>query len=152
MQVEVKTFEELGVEELYKLLQLRSEIFVVEQECLFLDLDDKDQSALHVLGWEGQELAGYARIFGPGDSFKEASIGRVAVRERFRGAGLGMQVMKESIRAAKRRFGPINIALSAQKYLRQFYTDLGFTAEGKEYTEDGIPHIRMVLYGETRDQ
>ena len=99
MQVEVKTFEELGVEELYKLLQLRSEIFVVEQECLFLDLDDKDQSALHVLGWEGQELAAYARIFGPGDSFKEASIGRVAVHPDFRGKGLGAAIMKATMAA-----------------------------------------------------
>ena len=151
MQVEVKTFKELGLEELYKLLQLRSEIFVVEQECVFLDLDDKDQSALHVLGWKGSELAAYARIFGPGDYFREASIGRVAVCEEFRGTGLGIQVMKESIKAVKQRFGPVNIALSAQKYLEQFYKDLGFLTEGKEYLEDGIPHIRMVLYGETRD-
>lgn len=151
MQVEVKTFEQLGAEELYKLLQLRSEIFVVEQECVFLDLDDKDQAALHVLGWEGSVLAAYARIFGPGDYFKEASIGRVAVREGFRGTGLGIHIMKECIQAVKHRFGHVNIALSAQKYLQQFYTDLGFLTEGKEYLEDGIPHIRMVLYGEASD-
>ena len=148
MKVSVKTFEELGLQELYKLLQLRSEIFVVEQECLFLDLDDIDQSALHVLGWEGSELAAYARIFGPGEYFKEVSIGRVAVRERFRGMGLGIQVMKESLKAAKHQFGPVNIALSAQKYLKHFYTELGFLTEGEEYLEDGIPHIRMVLYVE----
>ena len=145
MQVTVKTFQELTLEELYDLLQLRSEIFVVEQDCVFLDPDDKDQKALHVLGWEGSELAAYARVFGPGDYFTEASIGRVAVRERFRGRGFGIEIMRESVRAAAYRFGPIDIALSAQKYLEQFYKDLGFLPEGKEYLEDDIPHLRMVL-------
>lgn len=149
MQVVVKTFEELEIEELYKLLQLRSEIFVVEQHCVFLDMDGKDQSALHVMGWDGSELVSYARVFGPGDYFKEASIGRVAVREQFRGGGMGMRIMQESIKAVKHRFGPVDIALSAQKYLQQFYTDLGFLTEGMEYLEDGIPHIRMVLRGDS---
>lgn len=148
MQVKVSTFKELGLEELYQLLQLRSEIFVVEQECIFLDLDDRDQSALHVLGWEGSELAAYARVFGPGDYFDEASIGRVAVREKFRGRGMGLRIMQESIGAVKQRFGSVDIVLSAQKYLEHFYKDLGFLSEGKEYLEDGIPHIRMVLYGD----
>ena len=145
MQVTVKTFPELTPEELYKLLQLRSEIFVVEQECIFLDLDDKDQKALHVLGWEGSELAAYARVFAPGDYFTEASVGRVAVRGPFRGRGLGVQVMKQSIDAIKDRYGPTEISLSAQQYLEKFYKDLGFVPEGKAYLEDGIPHIRMVL-------
>ena len=151
MKVTVRTFQELGSDELYKLLQLRSQIFVVEQECVFLDLADKDQAAVHVLGWEGNELAAYARVFGPGDYFKDASIGRVAVQEGFRGTGLGIQIMKEAIQAVKHRYGPVNIVLSAQKYLEKFYTDLGFLTEGKEYLEDGIPHIRMVLYGEDRN-
>ena len=150
MRVEVKTFQQLEPEELYKLLQLRSEIFVVEQECIFLDLDGKDQKALHALGWEGNELVAYARIFGPGDYFPEASIGRVAVRETFRGRGLGIQIMQESIAAAKNRFGISKITLSAQKYLEHFYADLGFISEGEEYLEDGIPHIRMVM-PETND-
>jgi ElaA protein len=145
MQVTIKTFPELTLEELYKLLQLRSEIFVVEQECIFLDMDDKDQKALHVLGWEGNELAAYARVFGPGDYFTEASIGRVAVGGSFRGRGLGIHIMKESIDAVKKRYAHAEIALSAQKYLEKFYEDLGFVTEGKEYLEDGIPHLRMVL-------
>ena len=145
MQVDVKTFQELNLVELYKLLQLRSEIFVVEQDCIFLDADDKDQKALHVLGWEGSDLAAYARVFGPGDYFSEASIGRVAVREEFRGKGFGIQIMQASIKAVKKRFGTYHIALSAQKYLEQFYRDLGFRPEGEEYLEDGIPHLRMVL-------
>ena len=145
MKVEVKTFQQLEPEELYKVLQLRSEIFVVEQECIFLDQDGKDQRALHALGWEGDELVAYARIFGPGDYFSDASIGRVAVRESSRGRGLGIQIMEESITAARKRFGATKIALSAQKYLEHFYTDLGFISEGEEYLEDGIPHIRMVM-------
>jgi len=151
MQVTVKTFQELTLEELYDLLQLRSEIFVVEQDCVFLDPDDKDQKALHVLGWEGSELAAYARVFGPGDYFTEASIGRVAVRERFRGRGLGFQLMKESLKAVENRYGLTDIALSAQKYLEKFYIDLGFIPEGKEYLEDGIPHLRMVLHRDSKN-
>lgn len=145
MEVVVKTFGELQVEELYKLLQLRSDIFVVEQDCIFLDPDDRDQEALHVLGWEGTELVGYARIFGPGDYFEQASIGRVAVKKTFRGRGLGIQVMQASINAVKERFGREEITLSAQKYLETFYRDLGFKREGEDYLEDGIPHVRMVL-------
>jgi ElaA protein len=145
MQVTDKTFQELTLEELYKLLQLRSDIFVVEQDCVFLDPDDKDQQAIHVLGWEGSELVGYARVFGPGDYFREASIGRVAVKKAYRDQGLGVQLMRASINATEKRFGTSHIALSAQKYLELFYSDLGFAAEGEEYLEDGIPHIRMVL-------
>ncbi len=145
MEVVVKTFGELQVEELYKLLQLRSDIFVVEQDCIFLDPDDRDQEALHVLGWEGTELVGYARIFGPGDYFEQASIGRVAVKKTFRGRGLGIQVMQASINAVKERFGREEVTLSAQKYLEEFYRDLGFKREGEDYLEDGIPHLRMVL-------
>lgn len=152
MEVVVKTFGELQVEELYKLLQLRSDIFVVEQDCIFLDPDDRDQEALHVLGWEGTELVGYARIFGPGDYFEQASIGRVAVKKTFRGRGLGIQVMQASINAVKERFGREEITLSAQKYLETFYRDLGFKREGEDYLEDGIPHVRMVLEKESGKQ
>lgn len=149
MEVAVKTFGELRVEELYKLLQLRSDIFVVEQDCIFLDPDDRDQTALHVLGWEGSELVGYARIFGPGDYFEQASIGRVAVKKTFRGRGLGLQVMQASLNAVKKHFGTEEVALSAQKYLEPFYSDLGFKTEGEDYLEDGIPHVRMVLKKES---
>ncbi len=152
MEVVVKTFGELQVEELYKLLQLRSDIFVVEQDCIFLDPDDRDQEALHVLGWEGSELVGYARIFGPGDYFEQASIGRVAVKKTFRGRGLGIQLMQASINAVKERFGREEITLSAQKYLEQFYRDLGFKRDGEDYMEDGIPHVRMVLEKESGNQ
>jgi ElaA protein len=149
MQLSVKTFNELTLEELYALLQLRSDIFVVEQDCVFLDPDDKDQAAIHVLGWVESELVAYARVFGPGDYFPEASIGRVAVKKEYRGKGLGIQLMQASIKAIEERFGTSHIALSAQKYLERFYHDLGFATEGEGYLEDGIPHVRMVLREDT---
>lgn len=145
MKVTVKTFQELNTTELYRLLQLRSDVFVVEQDCVFLDPDDKDQKALHVLGWEEGELVAYTRVFGPGDYFTGASIGRVAVKMGFRGKGLGVRIMEASIEAVKTRFSTSHIVLSAQKYLEQFYCDLGFVPQGEEYLEDGIPHVRMVL-------
>ena len=143
MDIRIKTYSSLHTDELYALLQLRSEIFVVEQECVYQDMDGKDQDALHVMGWIGDELVGYTRIFAPGDYFEQASIGRVAVKRNHRGRGLGMLLMKASMEAARSRFCTSLIVLSAQSYLKRFYEDLGFTAEGEEYLEDGIPHIRM---------
>ena len=145
MDLVVKTFDELLPTEVYSLLQLRSEIFVVEQQCVYQDMDGKDNAALHVLGWSGNELVAYSRIFGPGDYFPQASIGRVAVRQSHRGKGIGLLVMKKSIEAVQTRFGSTDIALSAQSYLKDFYTDLGFIPQGNEYLEDGIPHIKMVM-------
>ena len=101
--------------------------------------------------WNRSASSSIWKIKTTGDYFKDASIGRVAVQEGFRGTGLGIQIMKEAIQAVNHRYGPVNIALSAQKYLEKFYSDLGFITEGKEYLEDGIPHIRMVLYGEDRN-
>jgi len=146
MELKIKTFRELEKQELYDLLQLRSEIFVVEQACLYQDMDGKDQNAIHVLGYIGEQLVAYSRLFGPGTYFTEASIGRVAVRVSHRGKGLGVQIMKRSVEAAEAAFHTRNIALSAQLYLKEFYEDLGFCAEGPEYEEDGIPHIRMVMH------
>ena len=143
MKTTVRTFDQLTTEELYKLLRLRSEVFVVEQQCIYLDMDGMDLRALHLLGFEGEKLAAYTRIFAPGDYFKEASIGRVAVSPEYRGRGLGRVIMQASLQAVEDHFGPVPICLSAQSYLRRFYEELGFRAEGQEYLEDGIPHIRM---------
>ena len=145
MRVEIKPFSELNLQELYALLRMRSEIFVVEQECIYLDLDGKDTDALHVLGWKGTELCGYCRVFRPGDYFKEASIGRVAVSSQFRGNGYGARLMEFTIQAIEKEMGDCPIAISAQAYLQRFYEELGFQPEGELYKEDGIPHIRMVL-------
>jgi len=145
MRVEIKPFNELNLQELYALLRMRSEIFVVEQQCVYLDLDGKDTEALHVLGWKGSELCGYCRVFRPGDYYKEASIGRVAVSTQFRGKGYGAQLMEFTIQAIQKEMGACPIAISAQAYLQRFYEELGFQPEGELYKEDGIPHIRMVL-------
>ncbi len=144
MKITPRTFEQLTGSELYEVLKLRAEVFVVEQQCAYLDLDGKDFRAIHVLGHEGGELAAYTRLFAPGDYFEEASIGRVAVRAQHRGLGLGREIMDASLLELEARFGAVAISLSAQAYLRRFYEELGFVAEGSEYLEDGIPHIHMV--------
>lgn len=144
METRLRTFDQLNVRELYALLRLRSEVFVVEQQCLYLDLDGKDSRALHLLGFEGDQLAAYTRIFAPGDYFGQASIGRVAVSPEYRRRGLGREIMLASLAAVEESFGQVPVCLSAQSYLRRFYEELGFLAEGEEYLEDGIPHILMV--------
>ncbi|SDQ13564.1 GNAT family N-acetyltransferase [Flagellimonas zhangzhouensis] len=144
MQIAVKTFDELTTSELYELLRLRSEVFVVEQDCVYQDVDNKDQKALHVLGTKNGELAAYTRIFKPGDYFKNASIGRVVVAADQRKYGLGKQIMQASLTAIEEKFPNQPIEISAQSYLLKFYTELGFKAFGDEYLEDGIPHKRML--------
>ena len=143
MEAVIKTFDELSTEELYQILRLRSEVFVVEQNCVYQDIDNKDQKALHVLGLKNGGLVAYTRMFRPGDYFENASIGRVVVPKKQRKYGYGKQIMQVSLAALAQRFPKTSIEISAQKYLLKFYTDLGFTAVGEEYLEDGIPHVRM---------
>ena len=144
MRIEIKTLEAFSPIELYDYLQLRSEVFVVEQQCIYLDMDGKDQKALHVLGYSEEGiLLGCTRIFGPGDYLEDASIGRVAVRKTHRGEGLGKKIVEASMNAIQARFGSGQITLSAQTYLKAFYRDLGFVEIGDTYLEDGIPHILM---------
>lgn len=139
----IRPFHQLTPAELYAALQLRSQVFVVEQTCIYLDPDGRDAGALHVLGYENGVLAAYTRLFPPGTYRKEASIGRVAVHPDFRGKGLGVAIMKATMDELRARHGNPPIVLSAQSYLQQFYQDLGYKAEGEEYLEDGIPHIQM---------
>jgi ElaA protein len=144
LDISVKTFDQLSLEELYFLLQLRSEVFVVEQDCVYQDVDGKDQKALHVIGKKDTTIIAYTRIFKPGDYFKEASIGRVVVSEKERHLKYGHQLMTASIDAVETTFETKEIKLSAQKYLEKFYNNLGFKTTGESYLEDGIPHIAMV--------
>jgi ElaA protein len=144
MNVEIKKFNELGVQELYDILQLRSEVFVVEQDCVYQDLDGKDKLALHVIGYKNNEVVAYTRVFKSGDYFKETSIGRVVVRKSERQYGFGLQIMQASIALINENYGPTPIHISAQKYLLKFYTSLGFGKIGEEYLEDGIPHFAML--------
>jgi ElaA protein len=139
----IKSFQELTIDELYQILQLRSEVFVVEQDCVYQDLDFKDQKALHILGIKNNKIIAYTRIFKPGDYFKNASIGRVVVQKHERKFGYGHHLMEASIQAIKDNFKALVITISAQVYLINFYNTLGFKQIGEEYLEDGIPHIRM---------
>ena len=143
MNFQVKYFKELTITELYKILQLRSEVFVVEQDCVYQDLDFKDQKSLHVFGLKNDKIVAYTRIFKAGDYFECASIGRVVVQENERKFGFGHDVMKASIKAIKDHFNANEITISAQVYLKKFYESHGFKKVGDDYLEDGIPHIRM---------
>ena len=144
MIIEARNFNELSLEDLYKILQLRSQVFVVEQDCVYQDLDGKDDKALHLLGFKNEELVAYTRCFKPGDYFDKASIGRVIVKENFRKYGYGHEIMKASIKEIEDRFKAASIKLSAQQYLTAFYESHGFQQTGEPYLEDGIPHIAMI--------
>lgn len=144
LEITTKTFRELHTDELYAILQLRSEIFVVEQNCVYQDLDYKDQNALHVLGFKNKEIVAYTRIFKPDDYFEHASIGRVLVKAEERQFKYGYAIMEASITAIEQWFGETKIKISAQSHLERFYNNLGFKAIGEGYLEDGIPHIAML--------
>lgn len=140
----IKPFDQLTVTELYALLRLRSEVFVVEQNCVFLDQDDKDQKCHHVLVYADNKLAAYSRLVPAGLSYTEVSIGRVITSSQARGTGLGRKLMELSIKACNNIFGEQNIRIGAQTYALPFYESLGFIADGDRYDEDGIEHVEMV--------
>lgn len=144
LNIITKTFQQLSTDELYAMLQFRSEVFVVEQNCVYQDIDGKDQKALHVLGYKNEILVAYTRLFKPGDYFENASIGRVVVRQNERQYRYGYDIMNVSIDEIKRQFNETTIKISAQEYLVKFYTNLGFEVIGSSYLEDGIPHVAMV--------
>ena len=136
---EVKEWAELSANEVENIFSLRSEVFVVEQDCVYQDIDGKDQKAKHVLGKKENEIVAYARIFKPGDYFKEASFGRAVVKKTERGKGLGDELVINAIK----NISDYEIKISAQSYLKDFYGKHGFVAKGEEYLEDGIPHTAM---------
>lgn len=145
MKIEVKKFKNLSVDEIYEILKLRSEVFVVEQGCIYQDIDGKDKKAMHLMGKKDNEIIAYTRIFDSGDYYELPSIARVVVKKKTRGKERGKEIMKESIKYIKKNLQEKTIVLSAQKYLEKFYKDLGFIVEGEEYLEDGIPHQKMKL-------
>jgi len=147
MEIRIKQFNELDRLELYRIIQLRINVFIVEQNCPYPDLDDKDLVSNHVMIWKGDELIAVTRLVPPGISYPNyASIGRVATHANYRGSGLGKLVMTESIKACEELFSGYNIKISAQAYLVAFYTALGFDKIGEEYLEDNIPHIAMIKH------
>ena len=142
----LKKIDELTPVELYRIMQLRNEVFVVEQNCVYQDADDKDQLSLHFCGWDNEKLVAYTRIIPPGISYTEASIGRVVTSPAYRKTGAGRQLMQESISRTCSQFNCTAIKIGAQLYLKKFYQSLGFVQSSDEYLEDGIPHIEMILH------
>ncbi len=140
-----KSFTELTNEELYKVLQLRMEVFVVEQDCVFQDCDDKDQQSYHYMGWQRDKLVAYTRLMPPGIAYANSSIGRVVTSSLVRGNKIGRELMKRSINKMIKLFGKVSITIGAQLYLKNFYESFGFIKTGDIYLEDGIEHIKMQL-------
>lgn len=136
-------FEELTTEELYGILHLRCKVFIIEQDAPYLDMDYKDQKALHLHGYLNNKLIAYCRLFKSGDYFEQASIGRVIVAQEFRKFGYGHDLMKYAIELEKSIFGETQITISAQQYLKRFYESHGFRQTSEMYLEDGLPHIEM---------
>ncbi len=142
-----KPFYELSLKELYDIMALRQEVFVVEQECPYLDADGQDQSSWHLMGFdENGKLIAYARLIPKGISYKKyPSFGRVATAQTRRGTGVGRELMEQTLAWMKKLFPGEDIKISAQCYLEKFYVSLGFEIVGEEYLEDGIPHFPMLL-------
>jgi ElaA protein len=146
LRIECKAFTELCVDELYEILALRSEVFVVEQNCIFLDLDHKDQNAIHFMGFDqNNQLMAYTRFFDENVYYQGfLSIGRVVASPKGRGEGYGRQIFGKSVEKVQELFGRKPIKIGAQAYLESFYASFGFKSTNEDYTEDGIPHKIMV--------
>ena len=143
LEWKIKRFETLSTKELYDLLQLRAEVFIVEQNCVYQDIEGKDEKALHLIGEDNGQIVAYARLFKPHDYFEQASIGRVIVKETARSQKLGHLLMREAIQVIKSHFDQRKITISAQLYLKKFYESHGFIQTSEMYLEDDIPHIEM---------
>ncbi len=141
----IKLFAELTADELYAIIQLRNEVFVVEQNCVFQDADDHDQASHHVCGWQNGKLAAYSRVLPPGEMYAEPSIGRVVTAMFSRKQQIGKELMQNAISFTHATYVGMGITIGAQLYLRSFYESLGFKKTSDIYLEDGIEHIKMNL-------
>lgn len=149
IQFECRHFNDLTPHQLYEIIKLRNEVFVVEQNCVFQDADDKDQQSFHFMGWVNDELAGYTRLLKPALAYEEMSIGRVVTSPKHRRSGFGRELMAASIKKCYDLFGKDDIKIGAQLYLKTFYESFGFNQVGEGYLEDGIPHIYMIKHRES---
>lgn len=140
-----KHFSELTPLQVYQVIQLRERVFVVEQNCIYLDCDDRDLTAWHLLGYKDDQLVAYLRVFSPGKKYHEAAFGRVVTSPSARASGIGKELIKVGIEKIKASYPQSAIRISAQAYLQKFYENFGFQRVGKDYLEDGIPHIEMLL-------
>lgn len=142
MKLTVKHFSELTAHELYEIYKLRTAVFVVEQNCPYQEVDEKDKNAYHVWLSQREEMIAYLRVLGPGVSYNEVSIGRVISARRRQ--GIGTMILREGIKVAKEKFGTGTIRIEAQTYARKLYENEGFVQTSEEFLEDGIPHIEML--------
>jgi len=143
MELVVKRFEELSLEELYEILKVRAEVFIVEQNCVYQDVDDKDKHSYHVYLKDDTGIKAYLRVIDKGVSFEDVSIGRVLTVNR--GCGLGKRIMLEGIKIAKEKMNAERIIIEAQSYAKEFYEKVGFKKVSDDFMMDGILHIKMVL-------
>jgi ElaA protein len=141
---ECKPFNDLSADQMYTILCVRQEVFVLEQECLYLDADGKDRKSFHLMGFDDDKLVAYARIVEPGVSYTEVSMGRILTTKTARGNGAGIELMEVGLREIEKIYGKVPVRISAQTYLLNFYQKFGFESTGKEYLEDEIPHTEML--------
>ena len=141
-----KSFEQLTVNELYDILKLRQDVFVIEQECIYPDIDDVDKTATHLFAYseEGEGIYAYLRILAPGVKYKEVAMGRVLTSESSRGTGMGKALMAQALKVVEKEYPKQAIKISAQVYLIKFYRDFRFLVVSEPYDEDGIQHIDML--------
>lgn len=140
-----KNFDELSLDDLYAILNLRQKVFIVEQDCPYIDADYTDQDAFHLLGYQGNNLIAYLRAFKPGIKYEGSSMGRIVTEKNSRGLGLGKEIIKEGVRFLKKEYPSYEIVISAQHRLQHFYIELGFISRGDVYLEDNIDHIQMYI-------
>ena len=143
MDYKWKNFDELSLDDLYAILNLRQKVFIVEQDCPYIDADYTDQDAFHLLGYQGNNLIAYLRAFKPGIKYEGSSMGRIVTEKNSRGIGLGKEIIKEGVRFLKKEYPSYEIVISAQHRLQHFYIELGFISRGDVYLEDNIDHIQM---------
>ena len=140
-----KEFNELSLDDLYAILNLRQKVFVLEQDCPYIDADYSDQDAFHLLGYKDNDLIAYVRAFKPGIKYEGSSLGRIVTEINSRGLGVGKKIIKEGVKFLKKEYPDNEIIISAQHRLEDFYIDLGFTSRGEVYLEDDIDHIQMYI-------
>jgi ElaA protein len=140
-----KTFDALSASELYAILQLRDRVFIIEQQCIYQDCDDKDQPSHHLMGWQNGKLVAYSRLIPPGFVYSESSIGRVVNSPSVRGTGIGKELMQKNIEWIYQLYSKVPIKIGAQLYLKKFYESFGFVQTSDVYLEDDIQHILMLL-------
>lgn len=140
----IKSFEKLSIKELYAILKIRQEVFIVEQTCYYLDADGYDEKAIHIWGEKNGEIVAYCRIFEPKIKYPESSLGRVLTNPSYRNLKLGKILLKIALHTIEVKFNTPNVRISAQDYLLRFYSEFGFISTGLEYLEDDIPHTEML--------